>query len=95
MKEDRHIKEKCNICNIECKKIYMKAHIESVHKKIVNYICDVCGRGYYYKFKLAPHLKVRLLKFKVLIENTKNDFFRVTLTSEIKNVRFVVNVTCE
>lgn len=88
---DRRMKEKCNICHIECKKIYLKAHIESVHEKIVNYICDVCGRGYYYKFKLVPHLKVRI-KFQIVIENTKNYDFRITSISEIKNVKFVVKV---
>lgn len=32
-------------------------HMKSIHEKIPNYTCDICGKGFYVKYKLNVHVK--------------------------------------
>lgn len=39
----------CEICNKYLKSCRLRAHIDAVHKKITRFVCDKCGKRFYYK----------------------------------------------
>ena len=52
-------------CNRLCSTPHeLKSHIERIHKKIKNHICDHCGKPFYDKSSLGNHMKVHEKRLK-------------------------------
>ena len=47
----------CKICNVELKQSYLKIHMNAVHSKKKEHICETCGKKFYARTGLVGHIK--------------------------------------
>ena len=50
--------EKCELCGktFACEK-YLKEHVKATHQKGQPYLCNMCGRAFYYRSAIINHMK--------------------------------------
>ena len=59
-----HLKERkhhCTLCSSKfLEKRHLDRHLRRIHSGIKNYICNVCGKGFYERYELNYHWKTSL-----------------------------------
>ena len=57
-----HLKERkhcCTLCSSKfLEKRHLDRHLRRIHSGIKNYICNVCGKGFYERYELNYHWKM-------------------------------------